>query len=102
MAARSRFVRRGGGGSGGNFLVRVSVPFPGADLPRDPASRGGAVKDGEATAPRREASLTAASTARASRPDGTERPFRPEPSPGSPIGTPVASYRPRQRRPWKI
>src|SRR5271169_1692407 len=79
MSGRSCFVRRRSGVSDGDFLVRLSGPFPGADLPRERASRGGAVKDGlvlgEATAERREASLTGPSTARSSRPDGTERVF---------------------------
>ena len=60
MAARSCFVHRRSGVSGGDFLVRLSGPFPGADLPCEPPPRGGAVKgglaDGEATASRREAS----------------------------------------------
>ena len=76
MAARSCFVRRRSGVSGGDFLVGLSGPFPGADLACERASRGGAVKDGlvlgEATAERREASLTVPSTARSSRADGTE------------------------------
>jgi hypothetical protein len=81
MAARSRFVRRRIGVSGGDFLVRLSGPFPGADLPRERASDEGAVKDGlvlgEATAERCEASLTVPGTARSSLPDGTERVFSP-------------------------
>jgi hypothetical protein len=60
VAARSRFVCRRSGVSDGRFLVGLSGPFPGADLPRGRAPRGGAVKDGlalgEATASRREAS----------------------------------------------
>ena len=56
MAARSRFVRRRSGVSGGDFLVGLSGPFPGADLAFERAPSAGAVKDGEATAPRREAS----------------------------------------------
>ncbi len=69
VAARSRFVRRS------ERCLRLTFPgedcqdsFPGADLPREPAPCEGAVKDGlvpcEATASRREASLTAASTVR--------------------------------------
>jgi hypothetical protein len=60
MAARSCFVCRRSGVSGGHFLVRLSGPFPGADLLRERALRGGAVKDGRAmggaTAERRAAS----------------------------------------------
>ena len=60
VAARSRFVGRRSGVSGIHFLVRLSGPFPGADLPRERVPRGGAVRDGvaegEVTAARREAS----------------------------------------------
>jgi hypothetical protein len=69
VAAHSRFVRRRSGVSVGDFLVRLSGPFPGADVPRERAPHGGAVRDGlascEATAARREASLTVPSTVRA-------------------------------------
>ena len=61
------FVRRRSGVSDGHFLVRLSGPFPGADLPlrAGAARRGGQgwPRLGEATASRREASLTAPSTA---------------------------------------
>ena len=55
-----RALSAGGGVSVGHFLVGLSGPFPGADLPRVCATRGGAVRDGlaegEVTASRREAS----------------------------------------------
>ena len=75
VAARCWFVRRRSGVFDGHFLVGLSGPFPGADLPCAWAPRTGAVKSlprtrsgdglalGEATASRREASLTAPSTA---------------------------------------
>ena len=66
VAARCWFVRRRSGVFDGHFLVGLSGPFPGADLPCAWAPRG-EVKDGlalgEATGSRREASLTAPSTA---------------------------------------
>jgi hypothetical protein len=102
MAARSCFVRRRSVVAGGDFLMGLSGPFPGADLPGERASRGGAVKDGEATASRREASVTVPTTARSSRPDGTQRVFSPLSVVGPSIRTPLLSCRPRQRRPWKI
>jgi hypothetical protein len=54
------FVRRRSGVFEGHFLVGLSGPFSGADLPCAWAPHGGAVKGGlalgEATASRREAS----------------------------------------------
>jgi hypothetical protein len=45
VAARSCVVRRRSSVSVGHFLVRLSGPIPGADLPRGRATSGGAVRD---------------------------------------------------------